>query len=598
MAGPSVAVRVTADTTAAGKAMGDVASTGASAASKLHSAFGSALAALNTSGVLGPFGEALGGINEAIGAVAEHAHEIGPAMLGVGTALAGVGLGLQALGSKDQAAHQQLQASVQATGKDYDDYAKQVDEAIKHQEKFGDSSSQTQDALSKLTQATHDPQVALNLLGEATDLAAAKHESLGTASVALGKVYDGNTKLLKQYGIVLDAHTKLTADGKTGTQALADVLKGQATAAADTFSGKLSAMKTHFEDMAATIGQKYGPALTGVGSVMAGVGAAIEVVQALNLSSVAAWLADAAAAAAAAVAENLALLGIPILIAAVVAGIAWMVTHWGQVKDAVMDAYNWIKDNWPLLLAILTGPFGVAALEIYKHFDDIKAVVGDAVGYITTVWSGLVGFLASVVGAIAYYVSVPWHAASDAAAAVAGAIINAWNGVAGFFAWITGIIAYYLSLPWHVASDQAGAVANAVVAAWNGVLNFFHGFYNDVAGIFSSVGSAIYNGIAAGINGIRGLWNSTLGAVHFSIPSWVPGLGGDSFGFPSMATGGIVTSPTVALIGEAGPEAVIPLGKGLNTGPAVVIQQANFSTELDVESFLRRAAWAVQTQRI
>jgi SLT domain-containing protein len=31
--------------------------------------------------------------------------------------------------------------------------------------------------------------------------------------------------------------------------------------------------------------------------------------------------------------------------------------------------------------------------------------------------------------------------------------------------------------------------------------------------------------------------------------------------FATMASGGIVTDPTMALIGEAGPEAVIPLGK-------------------------------------
>jgi phage-related minor tail protein len=33
-----------------------------------------------------------------------------------------------------------------------------------------------------------------------------------------------------------------------------------------------------------------------------------------------------------------------------------------------------------------------------------------------------------------------------------------------------------------------------------------------------------------------------------------------------MAAGGIVTSPTLALIGEAGPEAVVPLGRGGGMG--------------------------------
>jgi hypothetical protein len=44
----------------------------------------------------------------------------------------------------------------------------------------------------------------------------------------------------------------------------------------------------------------------------------------------------------------------------------------------------------------------------------------------------------------------------------------------------------------------------------------------------------------------------------------VPGLGGKGFDVPDipmLAAGGIVTSPQLAMIGERGPEAVIPLDK-------------------------------------
>ena len=59
---------------------------------------------------------------------------------------------------------------------------------------------------------------------------------------------------------------------------------------------------------------------------------------------------------------------------------------------------------------------------------------------------------------------------------------------------------------------------------------------------------------------IKWLWNTTVGGFGFEIPSWVPLVGGKSFSIPEMAKGGIVRSPTVALLGEAGPEAVVPLG--------------------------------------
>jgi hypothetical protein len=65
-------------------------------------------------------------------------------------------------------------------------------------------------------------------------------------------------------------------------------------------------------------------------------------------------------------------------------------------------------------------------------------------------------------------------------------------------------------------------------------------------------------------NGIAKLWNNTVGKLSFKVPSWVPGLGGKGFDIPDipmLAAGGIVTGPTLAMIGEAGPEAVIPLDR-------------------------------------
>jgi hypothetical protein len=66
-------------------------------------------------------------------------------------------------------------------------------------------------------------------------------------------------------------------------------------------------------------------------------------------------------------------------------------------------------------------------------------------------------------------------------------------------------------------------------------------------------------------NGIAKIWNNTVGKISFEIPSWVPGVGGKGFDMPNipmLAQGGIVTSPTLALIGEGrGPEAVIPLNR-------------------------------------
>jgi len=65
---------------------------------------------------------------------------------------------------------------------------------------------------------------------------------------------------------------------------------------------------------------------------------------------------------------------------------------------------------------------------------------------------------------------------------------------------------------------------------------------------------------------------------------------------PRMATGGIVTTPTIALIGEAGPEAVVPLSGGRGMGNNVTVNvYGSVTTENDLVETIRRGL--VQSQR-
>jgi hypothetical protein len=129
------------------------------------------------------------------------------------------------------------------------------------------------------------------------------------------------------------------------------------------------------------------------------------------------------------------------------------------------------------------------------------------------------------------------------------------------------------------------AVGAAVVLAYKK----FEGFRNVVDAVFSGIKVGfdfvvsyfktlltIYKGI---FNGIASLWNNSIGKLSFKFPSFVPGFGGKGFDVPNipmLAQGGIVTSPTLALIGEGnGPEAVIPLNRmgefGMGGGSNVTI---------------------------
>jgi SLT domain-containing protein len=94
---------------------------------------------------------------------------------------------------------------------------------------------------------------------------------------------------------------------------------------------------------------------------------------------------------------------------------------------------------------------------------------------------------------------------------------------------------------------------------------------------------------------IAKLWNNTVGKLDFTIPDWVPGIGGKRFtapklpeGIPALAKGGIVNKPTLALIGEAGPEAVVPLtGKNAPGGQVINI---TVNGAIDAEGTARQIA--------
>jgi hypothetical protein len=76
------------------------------------------------------------------------------------------------------------------------------------------------------------------------------------------------------------------------------------------------------------------------------------------------------------------------------AAIHWVVEKAGQV-------WGWLKGHWPLLLAILTGPIGLAVLFIHDHWNSLvayfKAAPGRIHGALSGMWSGLKdGFRAAI----------------------------------------------------------------------------------------------------------------------------------------------------------------------------------------------------------
>jgi len=747
-------VRILGDLSGLANAFKSAATTGAKVGSGLHDAISPALAALNQTGVLGPFTEALDGVDQSIQTIKTHIHDIPLALVGVGAGVAAVGTALSFAGSKDQQAHAQLQAAVQATGKSYDTYADQIEAAIKHQEHFGSTAAQTQDALRILTQATNDPAKALQLLNTATDLAAAKHESLTSASTQLARGYNGATKVFKEFGIQVTTTTKLTSEmtkatgevtradnnAATAKQKLSDLmaelsakgkisladqvklaqaqaavtkaeedghkkvkgsakelataqerlalvqaqvadktklsvadqiklheaqqkvttttaaqrkahedlkqaqqdtanatlangkamdilgqkLKGQAAAAADTFTGKLKDIKAHIEDQVATLGQKYGPALQGAGAAMAGLGTAMKIGQTamkaakdaalgtrIELAALSAWEKITAAATfildAAMDANPLVLIALAVV--ALVGVIILLVTHVKIVRDAFLDlwkwvkaawngiwqailfVWDWIKKNWPLLLGILLGPIALAAALIYKYWDQIKKAAKAVVDYIVSIWNGLVGFFSGIPGRLWAVASGAWNFLSNEASTVYGWIVNTWNAMIRWVAGIPGDIARAMSGMWNFLSSQFTTVWGWIQGTWGRMWGWIVSLPGAVARALGGMWNVMASAMRAALNWVIDIWNS----LHFKIGGWHVGpvsLPTVTIGMPTiphLAQGGLMTQSGL-VFAHAG-EVITPAPAATHRGPVVHIDNAHFKETLDVEAFMRRVAW-------
>lgn len=133
---------------------------------------------------------------------------------------------------------------------------------------------------------------------------------------------------------------------------------------------------------------------------------------------------------------------------------------------------------------------------------------------------------------------------------------------------------------WELIKAKAAEVWAAIVATVKGkidsIIAIANGFKDAITGAFSAAWSAVTAGadaamqglkdtIAAAANWIIGKVNTMINAIN-SVTSAGAGIIGASApqisNIPALADGGIVTKPTLALIGEAGPEAVVPLSKG------------------------------------
>lgn len=195
---------------------------------------------------------------------------------------------------------------------------------------------------------------------------------------------------------------------------------------------------------------------------------------------------------------------IKLAIAAIIGIGIYLITHWNEIKAKC-------KEVWE---------------NVQKRFQEFK----DWLGFVfATDWSKQFGWLGDILNGFFAIVKDTFN--------------NTKQIFKGIIDFITGIF----TGNWR--------------KAWNGVRDIFKGIMGGLGSIIKSPLNAVISLVNAAISGLN--------KISVSIPDFVPVFGGKKFGFnipkiPYLAKGGIIDSPTLAMVGEAGKEAVMPLEN--NTG--------------------------------
>ena len=273
--------------------------------------------------------------------------------------------------------------------------------------------------------------------------------------------------------------------------------------------------------------------------------------------------------------------------------IEWFASMIGTVVEAVTNfvgsIISWFGNLFDNVGTIVGNLFDTVTGWFSKLFDGVVETVTSMVDTVVEWFTDLGNSISKLVMGFVNIVINQFKKLKEDAIAKFKAIVEfikqAWSNVKN----VWDVAATWFGNVWtgikNVFSNTANWFKDIFQKAWNGITgifnaakNYFTGVWNTIKDIFSNVGTAIANGISGAVKGaINSVLSAAVGKINTFI-GWINGaigiinkIPGVSIGYlgymsvPQLAKGGIVTSETLARIGEGGKrEAVLPLEQ--NTG--------------------------------
>ena len=228
---------------------------------------------------------------------------------------------------------------------------------------------------------------------------------------------------------------------------------------------------------------------------------------------------------------------------------------WEGIKTAFKATWDWLKTA----CSTMGTWFASAGQAIKNTWNAIP-------GFFSSIWTSIKNAFSAVKSWFSSIFTSGYNAVKSAFSAAGSFFSGIWSNIKSAFSAVKSWFSSTFSGAW-----------SAVKSAFSSVSSFFTGIWDSIKKVFSNVGAtignAITNTVKTAINGVLstaiGIINGFISAINtaISVINLIPGVSITKLSkldVPKMATGGIVTSATHAIIGEAGKEAVLPLEN--NTG--------------------------------
>lgn len=397
----------------------------------------------------------------------------------------------------------------------------------------------------------------------------------------------------------------------TAAETMANAQKGELSWALENMGGAVESASIAF-------GTALAPAITAVAGVIGNVAEAFASLPAGVQTGIAVVLALVAAlgpllmvigsvvAALPAISEGFAVLGGALAIplapaAAVVAAIAaiaaaiyaaWTTSE--TFRAAVMAGVDAISSKVQEICAFLA-PYVQAFLDqivstVQVAMDTLGPIIG---AVLTVIVSTVVPILTSIMDTVAQVLATILATVTNVMAAVSTVIQGAWTLIQGIFQTVLGVILAVTTGDFTMLQQGVSNILNGLAGIVSGVLqgiaSVFSGQWNAIRAVVTGVCNAVSGAVSGAFNGIKSVIDSTMNGAKNTVSGALSAISGFFAGLhlqfphinlphfsisgdfslvppsvPSISvswyrTGAIAMGASVVGIGEAGPEAVVPL---------------------------------------